>query len=122
MSVGAAVVGDLYALEERGQAMGIFYGVGYLPPLFMLISLNYPLDRQSSLAPRLHHSWAEQPSTSLRGACCMPSLPFSLSSCSLSCTSSYQRQRILENVVRIVCSAWASGIGSGSTRSQASPY
>lgn len=27
MSVGAAVAGDLYALEERGEAMGIFFGV-----------------------------------------------------------------------------------------------
>lgn len=27
MSVGAAVVGDVYRLEERGTAMGIFMGV-----------------------------------------------------------------------------------------------
>lgn len=31
MSVGAAVAGDLYALEERGQAMGIFYGASPHP-------------------------------------------------------------------------------------------
>jgi MFS family permease len=28
MSVGAGVIGDIYKLEERGQAMGIFFGVG----------------------------------------------------------------------------------------------
>jgi MFS family permease len=28
MSVGAGVIGDIYRLEERGQAMGIFFGVG----------------------------------------------------------------------------------------------
>lgn len=27
MSVGAAVVGDVYALAERGAAMGVFFGV-----------------------------------------------------------------------------------------------
>ncbi|KAH9829638.1 MFS general substrate transporter [Rhodofomes roseus] len=32
MSVGAAVVGDLYALEERGSAMGIFYGAALIGP------------------------------------------------------------------------------------------
>lgn len=28
MSVGAGVIGDIYKLEERGSAMGIFFGVG----------------------------------------------------------------------------------------------
>jgi MFS family permease len=28
MSVGAGVIGDIYKLEERGQAMGLFFGVG----------------------------------------------------------------------------------------------
>ncbi|KAH9917966.1 major facilitator superfamily domain-containing protein [Fomitopsis serialis] len=32
MSVGAAVVGDLYALEERGGAMGIFFGAALIGP------------------------------------------------------------------------------------------
>ncbi|KZT64250.1 MFS general substrate transporter [Daedalea quercina L-15889] len=32
MSVGAAVVGDLYALEERGAAMGIFFGAAFIGP------------------------------------------------------------------------------------------
>jgi MFS family permease len=27
MSVGAAVIGDIYRLEERGTAMGVFFGV-----------------------------------------------------------------------------------------------
>ncbi|EPS98621.1 hypothetical protein FOMPIDRAFT_1165031 [Fomitopsis schrenkii] len=32
MSVGAAVAGDLYALEERGEAMGIFFGAALIGP------------------------------------------------------------------------------------------
>jgi hypothetical protein len=27
MSVGAGVVGDIYKLEERGTAIGVFFGV-----------------------------------------------------------------------------------------------
>ena len=30
MSVGAGVIGDIYRLEERGAAMGVFFGVGVL--------------------------------------------------------------------------------------------
>lgn len=28
LSVGAGVIGDIYKLEERGTAMGIFFAVG----------------------------------------------------------------------------------------------
>ena len=31
MSVGAGVIGDIYRLEERGSAMGIFFGVSIDP-------------------------------------------------------------------------------------------
>lgn len=30
MSVGAAVIGDIYKVTERGTAMGIFFGVSFL--------------------------------------------------------------------------------------------
>lgn len=30
LSVGAAVIGDIYKLEERGTAMGVFFGVSIL--------------------------------------------------------------------------------------------
>jgi MFS family permease len=30
MVVGAGVCGDIYKLEERGRAMGVFFGVRYL--------------------------------------------------------------------------------------------
>lgn len=57
MSVGAAVAGDLYALEERGQAMGIFYGVTRLfftlPTCF---AKRCSPDRPSSLDLRSHPS------------------------------------------------------------------
>ena len=29
LSVGAGVIGDIYKLEERGQAMGTFFAVYY---------------------------------------------------------------------------------------------
>jgi MFS family permease len=29
LAVGSGVIGDIYKLEERGQAMGIFFGVGH---------------------------------------------------------------------------------------------
>ncbi len=29
MSVGAGVIGDIYRLEERGYAMGLFFGVSH---------------------------------------------------------------------------------------------
>jgi MFS family permease len=29
LSVGSVVIADIYKLEERDTAMGIFYGVGY---------------------------------------------------------------------------------------------
>ncbi|KAF4607847.1 hypothetical protein EYR40_000183 [Pleurotus pulmonarius] len=32
MSLGAGVIGDIYGLEERGFAMGVFYGVSLLGP------------------------------------------------------------------------------------------
>ncbi|KAI0738042.1 MFS general substrate transporter [Daedaleopsis nitida] len=32
MSVGAGVIGDIYRLEERGQAMGIFFGASLFGP------------------------------------------------------------------------------------------
>jgi MFS family permease len=32
MSVGAAVIGDIYRLEERGAAMGIFFGASLVGP------------------------------------------------------------------------------------------
>ncbi|KAI0046832.1 MFS general substrate transporter [Auriscalpium vulgare] len=32
VSVGAAVIGDIYRLEERGQAMGVFYGSCLIGP------------------------------------------------------------------------------------------
>ena len=28
--IGAAVIGDIFELEERGNAMGIFFAVSYL--------------------------------------------------------------------------------------------
>ena len=31
ISVGGAVIGDIYRLEERGTAMGIFFGVCTIP-------------------------------------------------------------------------------------------
>jgi MFS family permease len=36
MSVGASVIGDIYRLEHRGTAMGIFFGVSH----FVLISYS----------------------------------------------------------------------------------
>ena len=30
LAVGTGVIGDIYKLEERGQAMGIFFAVGLL--------------------------------------------------------------------------------------------
>ena len=37
LAVGSGVIGDIYKLEERGQAMGIFFGVSlYFPCLPML--------------------------------------------------------------------------------------
>jgi MFS family permease len=30
LAVGSGVIGDIYKLEERGQAMGIFFGVSFL--------------------------------------------------------------------------------------------
>ena len=33
LSVGAGVIGDIYKLEERGQAMGIFISVRYFTSL-----------------------------------------------------------------------------------------
>lgn len=38
MSVGAAVVGDIYKLEERGTAMGIFFGVRDLASIAYIYS------------------------------------------------------------------------------------
>jgi MFS family permease len=29
LSVGSGVIADIYKLEERGTAMGVFYGVSY---------------------------------------------------------------------------------------------
>jgi MFS family permease len=37
MSVGASVIGDIYRLEERGTAMGIFFGVGLAMPPHRLV-------------------------------------------------------------------------------------
>lgn len=46
-AVGAAVIGDIYKVEERGAAMGVFYGVRVRDVFFsccVLISgLNRPL-------------------------------------------------------------------------------
>ena len=33
MSIGAGVIGDIYRLEERGYAMGVFVGVSPSTPL-----------------------------------------------------------------------------------------
>ena len=40
LTVGPGVIGDIYKLEERGQAMGIFYGVSFSIPK-CLFSYNY---------------------------------------------------------------------------------
>jgi MFS family permease len=37
-SVGAAIIGDLWVLEERGTAMGIFSGVCGLPSIFFVLA------------------------------------------------------------------------------------
>ena len=78
MSVGAAVAGDLYALEERGQAMGIFYGASPLSPaLPTRITERCSLNRPSSLALQSRPSSAGQPSTTPAGARCTCCSPFS---------------------------------------------
>jgi MFS family permease len=35
VSVGAAVIGDIYRVERRGTAMGIFFGVKYSHIMFL---------------------------------------------------------------------------------------
>jgi len=35
VAVGSGVIGDIYKLDERGQAMGIFFGVS---PSFLYVS------------------------------------------------------------------------------------
>ena len=41
MSVGAGVIGDIYRLEERGAAMGVFFGVGVLSLFIITNTLTF---------------------------------------------------------------------------------
>jgi MFS family permease len=41
LTIGSAVIGDIYKLEERGTALGIFYAVRLLPCQFREL-LNFP--------------------------------------------------------------------------------
>ena len=37
LAVGAGVIGDIYKLEERGRALGVFFAVGNLFNLIVLL-------------------------------------------------------------------------------------
>ncbi len=53
MSVGAGVIGDIYRLEERGTAMGIFFGVSASVVLsFVLVLTRDPRHRPPSSVQR----------------------------------------------------------------------
>jgi MFS family permease len=42
LAVGSGVIGDIYKLEERGQALGIFFAVRLsFPCLRILVSQNF---------------------------------------------------------------------------------
>lgn len=46
LSVGAAVIGDIYKLDERGTAMGVFFGVGQFFVLCCVRSIHHSPYRQ----------------------------------------------------------------------------
>lgn len=97
LSLGAGVIGDIYKLEERGTAMGIFFSVGRycwvrLSPLSLAVS---------------------QPTTSPGASCNTPSASQASSSSSLSTLGS-QRRATLEHW------AWKSFQAMNATRGQVS--
>jgi len=57
VAVGSGVIGDIYKLDERGQAMGIFFGVSlfflrinifeYLLFLYLVVCASRPCSRSS---------------------------------------------------------------------------
>jgi len=51
LAVGAATISDIYRLEERGTAMGIFFGVGLMKVLTSFIDDIHI--RQFFLVPHL---------------------------------------------------------------------
>lgn len=53
LSVGAGVVGDIYRLEERGTAMGVFFGVSISTRKILKNCLSEPLGRDLSFFDRL---------------------------------------------------------------------
>ena len=51
VSVGAGVIADIYRLEERGKAMGIFFGAR--THLFLALHDIYSLDQACLLGPAI---------------------------------------------------------------------
>lgn len=45
LTIGSAVIGDIYKVEQRGTALGIFYAVGLFPielqHLLIFLGLGY---------------------------------------------------------------------------------
>ncbi|KAG6327125.1 hypothetical protein ID866_11964, partial [Astraeus odoratus] len=74
MSIGAAVIGDIYALEERGTAMGSFFGVRnyalelHLSPAFIIFHYALLVPLAYTIGVRYNIT-----SEALIGACFLPS-------------------------------------------------
>lgn len=56
MSVGGAIIGDIYKLTERGTAMGVFFGVRLCPEHDMVVNVLILHHRPVCLDLRLHRS------------------------------------------------------------------
>lgn len=70
MSVGAGVIGDIYKLEERGRAMGIFFGVSPTSSCKyteLIQCAHVPPRRLRYLVPRSPHYAAAWPHTTRHG-------------------------------------------------------
>ena len=68
MSVGSGAIADIYQLEERGTAMGVFFAVS---PVFISTTKQaINCFRPVSLVPLLLHSREEWPHITLRGGTC----------------------------------------------------
>ena len=68
MSVGSGAIADIYRLEERGTAMGVFFAVS---PVFISTTKQaINCFRPVSLVPLLLHSREEWPHITLRGGTC----------------------------------------------------